>query len=135
MDRLIGKPWDDETKKATTDVIKEMLRQFEPTNADEVQDINDLGNKVWKDPERPTRNYWGFSEEGLAAMKTNREAEKNHATGYGDVPLPERPRVVRSNEIERARELAARSRGGGGGERGRGGRGRGGFRGGRGGYY
>ena len=72
-----GGAWDEETKRETRKVMKEMLQQFEsPTNPEDVHDINDLGNKVWKDPERPTRNYWGFSEEGLVGMRAMREYEE-----------------------------------------------------------
>lgn len=77
-----GTPWDEETNKATHKVMGEMLQQFEwPTHTEDVQDINDLDNKAWKDPERPTRNYWGFSE-GLIAMRAITEREKKTAVGY-----------------------------------------------------
>lgn len=110
--------------------MKEMFQQYSPIDAEDIQDIDDLGCIVWKDPERPTRNYWGFSDEGLAAMKTNQKAEREKKTAvameYEDL---DRPRATRTTEIERARDLATRGRGGSGG---RGGRGRGGYRGGRG---
>ncbi len=110
-----------------------MRHCFEPfTKADEVQDIDPLGNKIWKDPERPTRNYWGFSEDGLQRMRENKQKFRDSAKGYGDIPPPERPRYVRNSEVERARELAqsqSRGRGGRGGfpGGGRGYRGRGGY--------
>ncbi|PPJ58229.1 hypothetical protein CBER1_10212 [Cercospora berteroae] len=127
-----GKPVNDQARKEAEGLLSEMLHCFDThTKADEVQDIDALGNKVWKDPERPTRNYWGFTEEGLRKMKENKKMFNASAKGYADIPPPERPRYVRNSEVERARELAAsRGRGGrGGGFRGRGGgfRGRGGY--------
>ncbi|PIA91618.1 hypothetical protein CB0940_09022 [Cercospora beticola] len=129
-----GKPVNEQTRKEAEGLLSEMLHCFDThTKADEVQDIDALGNKVWKDPERPTRNYWGFTEEGLRKMKENKKMFNASAKGYADIPPPERPRYVRNSEVERARELAAsRGRGGrGGGFRGRGGgggyRGRGGY--------
>jgi hypothetical protein len=131
-----SRPWDDDTKTSTDDLVQEMLRQFEPVNPEDVQDIDDLGNKVWKDPNRPTRNFWGFSEEGLARWKAIKRAEKitvsGHGGGGGFPSAQDRLRDGRNYEIERARELATRGGRGGGGGGGRGFRGAG--RGGRG-YY
>ncbi|USW51318.1 hypothetical protein Slin15195_G046370 [Septoria linicola] len=125
-----GKLPSDDVRKEATGLLNEMRHCFDPfTRAEEVQDIDPLGNKVWKDPERATRNYWGFSDEGLQQMKENKRKFGDSARGYGDIPPPERPKYVRNNEVERARELAAsRGRGGRGGYRGgRGYRGRGGY--------
>lgn len=81
---IAGQAWDDETRRATDEVMKEMLHQFEPTRGEDVLDITPLGNKVWRDPERPTRNYWGFAEDGLVAMRAIREADKT-AVDCGDM--------------------------------------------------
>ena len=50
----------DEALKADVGALhKEALRCFDKyTNADEVQDVDAMGNIIWKD--RPTRNFWGF---------------------------------------------------------------------------
>ena len=50
----------DETLKADVEELhKEALRCFDKyTNADDVRDVDALGNIIWKD--RPTRNFWGF---------------------------------------------------------------------------
>lgn len=54
-----GRPADEGLKADVEELHKEALRCFDKyTNADEVQDIDALGNIVWKD--RPTRNFWGF---------------------------------------------------------------------------
>lgn len=54
-----GRQADEELKADVTELHKEALRCFDKyTNADEVRDIDALGNIVWKD--RPTRNFWGF---------------------------------------------------------------------------
>ena len=118
-----------------------MLHCFDEFTApDSVLDIDPMGNKIWKDPERDQRNYWGFTEEGVKKAKENRKKFRESATGYADVPpLQADPLSAMSDinaAVARAQELAA-SRGGG--DRGRGGRGgwrggRGGDRGGRGGW-
>jgi hypothetical protein len=54
-----GRQADDALKSDVEELHKEALRCFDKyTNADEVRDIDALGNIIWKD--RPTRNFWGF---------------------------------------------------------------------------
>lgn len=54
-----GQQADDSLKADVEELHKEALRCFDKyTNADEVRDIDALGNIIWKD--RPTRNFWGF---------------------------------------------------------------------------
>lgn len=50
----------DEGLKADVEQLhREAMRCFDKyTNADEVRDIDGMGNIIWKD--RPTRNFWGF---------------------------------------------------------------------------
>ena len=69
-----GREADDDMKKAVTDLYKDALRCFDPyIEPDEVKDVDALGNIVWKDPNRPTRNHWGFSYEGLAKKKASEQ--------------------------------------------------------------
>ncbi|KAK4541103.1 hypothetical protein LTR36_008328 [Oleoguttula mirabilis] len=132
-----------------TDVEKlhsEMLHAFDKyTNADDVQDIDAVGNIIYKDPERPTRNYWGWSLDAIEKRKELSKHFQDRAVGYADVPIPRRSGAVDA-DVERARRMAAdrasggMPRGGGrggnprGGWGGRGGYGGPGFRGGRGSY-
>ena len=54
-----GQQADASLKADVEELHKEALRCFDKyTNADEVRDIDALGNIFWKD--RPTRNFWGF---------------------------------------------------------------------------
>lgn len=54
-----GRLADESLKADVAELHKEALRCFDKyTNADEVQDIDAMGNIIWKD--RPTRNFWGF---------------------------------------------------------------------------
>jgi hypothetical protein len=54
-----GRQADAALKSDVEELHKEALRCFDKyTNADEVRDIDALGNIIWKD--RPTRNFWGF---------------------------------------------------------------------------
>ncbi|KAK5116138.1 hypothetical protein LTR62_008464 [Meristemomyces frigidus] len=144
-----GAPLPSDLKSDVQALHREMLLQFTKyTNPAEVQDIDALGNVIYKDHSRPTRNYWGWSLEGLPKMKEQREMDEANARGYADLGLG----GGRMDSVGRARELAASGggrpgvgqgfvgtgwvdRGGGGGGRGgRGGRGwqgRGGGRGGR----
>ena len=50
-----------------------MLANFEPyplaSNADKIKDVDALGNVIWKDPARPTRNYWGFDISKIEVKK------------------------------------------------------------------
>ncbi|KAK6428610.1 hypothetical protein LTR95_015245 [Oleoguttula sp. CCFEE 5521] len=56
---------------------REALRCFDKyTDAEEVKDVDALGSMVWKDRERPTRNYYGFTYEGIAKRK---EADRQPA--------------------------------------------------------
>ena len=57
-----GRLADNSLKVEVAELHKEALRCFDKyTNADEVQDIDAMGNIIWKD--RPTRNFWGFEVE------------------------------------------------------------------------
>ncbi|KAF2769173.1 hypothetical protein EJ03DRAFT_99431 [Teratosphaeria nubilosa] len=115
---------------ATVSTLKsEMLAQFTKfTPADEVQDVDALGNIIWKDAGRPTRNYWGFSYEGIPRMKAVARRAREGATGYADLPVPRAAPPVQP-------PMGLGYGGGGGGYQARGGR-RGGYggRGGRGGF-
>jgi hypothetical protein len=54
-----GRLADESLKADVAELHKEALRCFDKyTDADEVQDIDAMGNIIWKD--RPTRNFWGF---------------------------------------------------------------------------
>lgn len=65
---------------------KELLRCFEnSTDSSEIQDIDALGNKIWKDADRPTRNYWGFTYDKISQIKDNSKNFKDKAVGYDDV--------------------------------------------------
>ncbi|KXT00421.1 hypothetical protein AC579_7009 [Pseudocercospora musae] len=135
-----GKEASPDLKKDIKHLHSEMLHCFDDFTApDSVLDIDPMGNKIWKDPERDQRNYWGFTEEGVKKAKENRKKFRESATGYADVPpLQADPLSAMSDinaAVARAQELAANRAGG---DRGRGGRGgwrggRGGWRGGRGG--
>ena len=101
------------------------------TNADEVKDIDAMGNIIYKDPSHPTRNYWGWSLDKIDKRKELGKQFQDRAGGYADVPIPRRPAHVET-DMERARRMAmerpremGRGRGngysGGGGWRGGGG--------------
>jgi hypothetical protein len=54
-----GHQADEGLKADVGELHREALRCFDKyTNADEVQDVDALGNIIWKD--RPTRSFWGF---------------------------------------------------------------------------
>lgn len=54
-----GRQADEQLKADVEEMHREALRCFDKyTNADDVKDIDALGNIIWKD--RPTRNYWGL---------------------------------------------------------------------------
>lgn len=54
-----GRLADEALKADVGELHEEALRCFDKyTNADEVQDVDVMGNIIWKD--RPTRNFWGF---------------------------------------------------------------------------
>ena len=126
-----GREADPELKKDVLNLYNEVIRCYDKyTIPDEVQDVDALGNIIWKDPERPTRNYWGFTLDGIDRKKELAEKFAEAASDYDGYGQP----YVRVNDaVERARALAeARGRGRGMGP-GRGGMGRGGgWRGGRG---
>ncbi|KAK5120847.1 hypothetical protein LTR85_005914 [Meristemomyces frigidus] len=119
-----------------TDVEKlhsEMLHAFDKyTNADDVQDIDAMGNIIYKDPERPTRNYWGWSLDGIEKRKELAKHFQQRTTGYADILVPRRAGAMDA-DVERARRMAADRASGMGRGGGRGGNPRGGW-GGRGGY-
>lgn len=128
LTRDTGQMPDVDLKAEIQQLHSEMKHQFEKyTNADDVQDVDALGNIIYKDPDRPTRNYWGFSYDGITKMKETAIYFKDKGIGYADVPIPRSMQSVDS-AVERARNLAAEraagmGRGGGyGGGRG-GGRG------------
>ena len=117
-----GEKADPQLKKDVLSLYNEVLRCYDHTNAEEVHDVDALGNIIWKDPERPTRNYWGFTLDGVDRRKELAEYFAETANGYDDYGqgFGETQRVT--DAVERARLLAA--------ERGRGmGRGRGNSRG------
>lgn len=72
------------------------------TNAEEVQDIDALGNIIWKDPDRPTRNLWGFTLDGIDKRKELARQFAAAANGPGD----RGPGVPMNDAVERARALA-----------------------------
>ncbi|RMX83850.1 hypothetical protein D0869_05002 [Hortaea werneckii] len=66
-----------------------MLCAFDKqTKADDVQDIDPLGNIIWKDSERPTRNYWGWSLDRINKRKRLAKELQRKAIGYADIPKP-----------------------------------------------
>jgi hypothetical protein len=121
-----GAEADPELKRDVLNLYNEVLRCYDKyTNPDEVQDVDALGNIIWKDPERPTRNYWGFTLDGIERKKELALKFEENATGYDGYG-----QFGRVNDaVARARALAD---GQGRGMGGRGGMGRGGWRGGRG---
>ena len=125
-----GEEADPQLKKDVANLYTELIHCYDKyTNADEVQDIDALGNIIWKDPERPTRNYWGFTLDGIEKRKVLAEQFVESANGYDDYGRGSRSMQRVDDAVERARILAA-ERGGGVG-RGRGGMARAGWRGGR----
>jgi hypothetical protein len=65
-----GQEVDPELKKEVQDLHKAALRCFEKyTKPEDVQDVDALGNIIWKDPERRTTNYWGFTIAGIDKRK------------------------------------------------------------------
>ncbi|KAK1070685.1 hypothetical protein LTR12_000073 [Friedmanniomyces endolithicus] len=111
---------------------KEMLHAFDKfTDPEDVKDIDALGNVIFKDPARPTRNYWGWSLDGVSKMKDVSKYHQENASGYADVGNGRMsdPMDQVNAAVDRARSLAAeragsmRGRGSApGGRRGRGGR-------------
>ena len=102
---------DDELKQEVTALYKDMVRCHEKfTDADDVQDVDALGNVVWKDADRPTRNYWGWTLDGIDTRRDLAVQFAEDARGYADLP-PVRPAGVNS-AVERAKALAAERSGG-----------------------
>lgn len=103
---------DDELKQEVTNLFEGMVRCHEKyTDPNDVQEIDALGNVVWKDAERPTRNYWGWVVDGIEARKDLAAHFANEARGYEDLP-PVRSAGVNS-AVERAKALAAERNGSG----------------------
>lgn len=103
---------DDELKQEVTTLFEGMVRCHEKfTDPDDVQDIDSLGNVIWKDADRPTRNYWGWTIDGLEARKDLATHFAKEARGYEDLP-PVRSAGVNS-AVERAKALAAERNGSG----------------------
>ncbi|KAK3074816.1 hypothetical protein LTR53_002411 [Teratosphaeriaceae sp. CCFEE 6253] len=110
---------------------QEMLHAFEkPTKAENVKDVDAMGNIIYKSRARPTRNYYGWTLKGVKKIKAISMLDRDKATGYGEELTARRsdPMEGVNAAVERARSLAADRAGGG---RGRG-TGPGGPRGGRG---
>ena len=121
-----GTEADPELKREVLNLYNETIRCYDKyTNPDEVQDVDALGNIIWRDPERPTRNYWGFTLDGIDRKKELAQKFEENATGYDT--YGQHGRV--NDAVARARALAD---GQGRGMGGRGGMVRGGWRGGRG---
>ena len=100
-----------------------MLHAFDKyTIADDVQDVDAMGNIIYKDADRPTRNYWGWSLDLIDKRKQLGKDFQDKATGYADIPPPRRA-PPSDPAVDRARRLAAEQRGGTVGMGGRGGRG------------
>ncbi|KAF2864570.1 hypothetical protein K470DRAFT_292191 [Piedraia hortae CBS 480.64] len=83
-------PLQNETKALHT----EMLQCFSnPTSVDDISDIDELGNVHWKDPNRKTRNYWGFAVDEIERVESILEGFGGKGMGYDD--LGERRRFGR----------------------------------------
>lgn len=103
---------DAELKQEVTALFEDMVRCSEKhTNPDDVQDVDALGNVIWKDADRPTRNYWGWTLEGIDMRRELATRFAAEAKGYADLPAT-RPAGVNS-AVERAKALAAGQNGGG----------------------
>ncbi len=129
-----GQEVDPQLKKDISALYEDVLRCFDKyTSAEEVQDVDALGNIVWKDPERPTTNYWGFTLDGIDKRKELAAHFSRNTVGYNGYGQIDQSRHQLDDAVERARAFAAeRGRGMGRGmSRGRGVAGGGGFRGGR----
>ena len=103
---------DSDLKDDVASLHKEMLHALDKSiDHDSVQDIDALGNIIYKDPDRPTRNYWGFSLDGVGKMKQMASHFQEKATGYADVvmdrPPPPPPPFRQHAAAERGRSQAA----------------------------
>ena len=85
----------------------------------DVKDIDAMGNIIYKDSSRPTRNYWGYSLDKVDMRREMGKQFQDRTVGYADVPIPRRPAQIDA-DMERARRMAAergrdvgRGRGGG----------------------
>lgn len=78
------------------------------TNPEEVQDVDAMGNIIWKDPDRPTRNYWGFTLDGIDKRKQLAREFADAANTFFDHNVQRNDSGGRVNDaVERARVLAA----------------------------
>lgn len=101
---------DEQLKQEVTTLYKDMLRCYNKhTDPDDIQDVDALGNVLWKDADRPTRNYWGWTLDGIESRKELAAKFADEASGYGDLPAI-RPAGVNS-AVERAKALAAERNG------------------------
>ncbi|WPG98566.1 Hypothetical protein R9X50_00135800 [Acrodontium crateriforme] len=118
-----GREADDALKKDVEWLYSEAIHCFDQhTNSDEVLDVDALGNITWKDPDRPTRNYWGFTLDGVQKRKELGDKFAESAGGYDDV-APQHPggsAPFDGGAAARGRSLAGATRGGGRGGHGRG---------------
>ena len=125
-----GEEASDKLKADVTWLHKEVMHAFDKyVDADEVKDIDKLGNIVWKDPDRPTRDFWGFTYENMDKRKELARKFQESAIGYQDIVPPVQKSADQVEaDVDGTRALATEPsfemRGG------RGGRGRGGWRGG-----
>ena len=113
-----GDEADGELKQDVRSLYEEVVRCYDKyTPADEVQDIDALGNVIWKDPERPTRNYWGFTLDGidkrkdLAARFAGSVGQRSGDEGYGVNAAVERARALaaeRGRAMNRGRGMVGR---------------------------
>lgn len=111
-----GEP-DEELKATVRKLQADMLRCYDKyTDPEDVQDIDAMGNLIYKDPERTTRNYWGWSREGIEKMRELNKYSEENATGYADI-APPRGMDPLNSAVDRARALAGGGRGDHGGFR------------------
>lgn len=114
-----GNEADAEMKNDVLTLYDEVVKCFDKYSpVDEVQDVDALGNIIWKDPERPTRNYWGFTLDGIDRRKelAARFASTigpneggRSGNGYGDQDSVQRARVLaadRGRGMARGRGLS-----------------------------
>lgn len=72
-----------------------------------MQDIDALGNIIWKDPDRPTRNYWGFTIDGIDKKKALAEHFAKTASAHDQYGQSYDAQQSVNDAVERARSLAA----------------------------
>nr|POE72808.1 uncharacterized protein CFP56_30747 [Quercus suber] len=86
---------EDGGKKANNDIISEVKHLYSELLhcfdrhivPDDVQDIDALGNVIWKDPQRETRNHWGHSYNAVEKRREVAQQAKESCVGYGGVEL------------------------------------------------